>query len=104
MQKPDYDYYLKLSKWSKKEAAFILCDIDPEPFRSFRFSPKLDYQKYSLLAHPYKLYRIFQTIDFNSVYGKESNHPLAYIKECEYRGWPLPDALLKAAGQLKGCL
>lgn len=93
MAKPDYKYYLKLDKWTKKEAALLISGIDPEPLKDFRFGYKINYEKYPTLDAAYKLYKLFQTVDFSLKYQDYCKHPLVYIHECEQRDWPLPEPL-----------
>lgn len=35
---PDYEFYLKLEKWTKKDAALLLCGHDPMHYKTVRFS------------------------------------------------------------------
>lgn len=65
MQKPDYEYLMKLDRWSKKDGALIISGVDPDQYREIRFTYKyLDFEKYPDLVEVYKLYKLFLSIDF----------------------------------------
>ncbi|EKD92202.1 MAG: hypothetical protein ACD_29C00119G0001 [uncultured bacterium] len=72
LNQPDYDFFLKLDKWTKKDAALILCGCDPAKHRNLRFSQ--DGLPDDLIASQ-KLYRIFFSVNFIKKYGRD-NYPL----------------------------
>ena len=90
---PDYDFFLKLDKWTKKDAALILCGHDPAEHRNLRFNQ--DSLPNDLIASQ-KLYRIFCSVNFLKKYGRD-NYPLDYILECHTKGIALPEPLLSSA-------
>lgn len=97
MYKPDYNYLMKLDNWSKKDAALIICGLEPDRYRHIRFSYKdLDFEKYPELVPAYKLHKIFLSINFYR-HGDYQGNPIAYVVECKKREWPVPEELLNLA-------
>lgn len=97
MQKPDYEYLIKLDSWSKKDAALIISGLEPDQYRNIRFTHKdLDFAKYPELVQAYKLYKVFLSIDFRR-HREYQNNPIAYVVECKKRDWPVPDEVLNLA-------
>lgn len=97
MQNPDYNYLIKLDNWSKKDAALIISGLDPDQYRHIRFSFKeLDFEKYPELVQPYRLHKIFMSINF-SKYGHRQGDPVSYIVECKKKEWPVPEELFNLA-------
>ncbi len=95
MLTPDYNYFIKLDSWSKKEAALIISGLEPDQYRHIRFAYKhLDFEKYPELIQAYKLYKLFLSIDFYRHHEYQS-HPVAYVVECKKRDWSVPDELFK---------
>lgn len=96
---PDYDFLLKLDSWSQKNAAIIICGLDPEKYRSIRFTIK-DYDSnvkmHPELINPYKLHKIFSSVRFYK-YREHNGHPAAYLNECLQKRWPIPEKLWQLA-------
>lgn len=90
IKKPDYEYLLKLDKWSKKDAALIISGFNPEQFRDFQFSAKNISEE---LREPYKIYQILLSINFSQKYGGDEKLPRWYIHECLERNISLPEEL-----------
>ena|SRR3990167_8879320 len=97
---PDYNFYLKLDKWTKKDAALILCGHNPSNYKNVRFSQNDLPQE---LVAAQQLYRIFCSVNFREKYGRE-NYPLDYFLECHKKGITLSEPLLASARQLFRCL
>src|SRR3990167_5808028 len=93
---PDYHFYLKLDKWTKKDAALILSGHDPLQYKHVRFNQD---ELPNELTATYQLYRIFCSVNFREKYGRE-NYPLDYFLECHKKGIALSEPLLASARQL----
>src|SRR3989338_2222303 len=93
---PDYNFYLKLDKWTKKDAALILCGHNPSNYKNVRFSQNDLPQE---LVAAQQLYRIFCSVNFREKYGRE-NYPLDYFLECHKKGIVLSEPLLVSARHL----
>ncbi|GEM_PF-6490289 len=92
----DYHFYLKLDKWTKKDAALILSGHNPLQYKHVRFNQD---ELQNELSEAYQLYRIFCSVNFSKKYGRE-NYPLDYIVECIKKEITLPEALLASARRL----
>jgi hypothetical protein len=92
----NYDFFLKLDKWTKKDAALILSGHDPADYKNLRFSQN-DLPSELVVAQ--QLYRIFCSINFREKYGRE-NYPLDYFLECHRKGIVLSEPLLVSARHL----
>ena len=92
----DYDFFLKLDKWTKKDAALILSGHDPADYKNLRLAK--DDLPQALIASR-QLYRIFCSVNFREKYGRD-NYPLDYFLECYQKGIALSESLLASARQL----
>lgn len=93
---PDHDFFLKLDKWTKKDAALILCGHNPSNYKNLRLTQDGLPQE---LIPSAQLYRIFCSVNFFTKYGRD-HYPLDYILECHKKGIALSEALLASARQL----
>lgn len=97
MSQPDFVYLMKLDSWSKKDASLIISGLNPDEYRKIRFIPKdLDFNLHPELTEPYKLYKLFLSIDFYQ-YRNNIDHPLTYICECLKKEWKVPEELIALA-------
>lgn len=94
--KINYDFFLKLDKWTKKDAALILCGHDPSDYKNLRLNQN-DLPQ-ALIASQ-QLYRIFCSVNFREKYGRE-NYPLEYFLEYHQKGIVLSEPLLVSARHL----
>lgn len=90
---PDYEFLLKLEKWSKKDAALIVCGFNPIDYRKVRFGGK---DIPSELEVAYKIYQIFCSVDFWIKYQDYKEHPLNYIRECHEKDIAIVEPLREA--------
>ncbi len=90
---PNYDYLLKLDHWSKKDAALIICEQDPEHYRSIRFSGKDITEE---TAQAYNLFKIFVAYDQCSNHQKRLGKPCTYLSLARNKDWEIPNGLCKA--------
>lgn len=60
---PNYDFLLKLEKWTKKDAALILCGFEPSHYKKIRFGQD---NLPETLTPAAQLYRIFCSVNFLS--------------------------------------
>ncbi|MBA2655293.1 MAG: hypothetical protein H0U71_09570 [Gammaproteobacteria bacterium] len=99
INKPDYEFLLKLDSWSQKNACLIICGLDPDKYRSIRFTVKdhkTNIETYPELINPYKLHQIFTSVHFYK-YREHRGHPAAYLNECVQKKWPIPEELWQLA-------
>lgn len=90
---PNYDYLLKLDHWSKKDAALIICEQDPEHYRSIRFSSKDITEE---TAQAYNLFKIFVAYDQCSNHQNRLGKPCTYLSLARNKDWEIPNGLCKA--------
>ena len=96
LHQPDYDFFLKLDKWTKKDAALILCGFDPFHYKKLRFGQ--DNLPEELIPAA-QLYRIFCSVNFYAKYHRD-HYPLDYLLECRQKGIALPEPLWASARAL----
>lgn len=89
----DFDFFFKLDNISLKDAAIVLCGLNPFDYKSVRFN------KSSIIAGleaPQKVYLILRSVDFWQKYQLAKPKLLDYLVECRRKDISIPDPVIEA--------
>jgi len=92
-KKLDYAWWAKMDSWALKESAFLLHDIDPHLYRSFRLAEADIPPGLEEIQRTYWLLQSIAWKERHSYHTGKGLHPLAVVSEAANKELPLPKQL-----------